>query len=248
MLASLDVETKTIILGKRRQGVVRMLCMPLRHSRDCERWHTALNIGRLFESNAPVLEWKFVVFRTDGAIAFFHTNLGTTEVSDPQVIQFNNMRRGGGDGSPRTPLSLKPAPPLTPRSSVDADDDDLETAPPHHPAPSQPDTQDAPQDAPQLIPPPPSIPPPPELPLPDKVEPRDNLLSAEGDETTEMMEATKPWAPLSCWDFLALRPDLAQKRTSNSVDTGTVQGRWFKCDGKWVDRGNAHADARLPRG
>ena len=65
MLASLDAETK-------------MLCMPLRHSRDCERWHTALNIGRLFESNAPVLEWKFVVFRTDGAIAFFHTNLGTT--------------------------------------------------------------------------------------------------------------------------------------------------------------------------
>ena len=160
MLASLDAETKNIILGKRRQGVVRMLCMPLRHSRDCERWHTALNIGRLFESNAPVLEWKFVVFRTDGAIAFFHTNLGTAEVSDPQVIQFNNMRRGGGDASPRTPLTLRPAPPLTPRPSVDVDDDDIETSPPHHPAPSQPDTQDALQDAPQFLPPPPLSPPP----------------------------------------------------------------------------------------
>ena len=165
-----------------------MLCMPLRHSRDCERWHTALNIGRPFESNAPVPEWKFVVFRTDGAIAFFHTNLGTTEVSDPQVIQFNNMRRGGGDGSPRTPLTLRPAPPLTPRSSVDADDDDIETSPPHHPAPSQPDTQDAPQDAPQLLPPPPLSPPPclgPPPPLPDEVEPRDNRLSAKDYETAD---------------------------------------------------------------
>ena len=169
-------------------------------------------------------------------------------MSDPQVVPAKYLRRGGGDGSPRTPIALRPAPPLTPRSSADAGDDDIEVSPPHHPAPSQPDLQDAPQDAPQLIPPPPSIPPPPEPPLPDKVEPRDNLLSAEGDETTEMTEATKPWAPLMCWDFLGLRSDIAQKRTSNSVDTGTVQGRYIRSeDGRWVEDKKTHAKQSVHR-
>ena len=169
MLASLDDKTQNIILGKPRQGVARMTCKPLRGSRDYERWHTALNIGRPFRRDAPVPVWKFVVYRTDGAIAFFRTNLGTTAVPNPQVMQFNNIRRGCGDGSPsrgsdagtpRIPMRLTRTPPLTPRSSVDADDDDIETIPPHHPAPSQPDTQDALQDAPQLLPPPPLSPPP----------------------------------------------------------------------------------------
>ena len=146
-------------------------------------------------------------------------------------------------------MQLRPTPPLTPRSSVDAGDDDIEVSPPHHPAPSQSDLQDAPQDAPQLIPPPPSIPPPPELPLPDKVEPRDNLLSAEGDETTETMEASKPWAPMMCFDFLAgVRAEIVQKRTSNSVDTGIVQGRYIRNeDGKWVEGEKTHAKQSVHR-
>ena len=137
-----------------------MLCMPIRGSRDYDRWYTSLNIGRPFGKDAPVPKWKFVVVRTDGAVVFFHTDTGNRDVSDTQLVPAKYLRRGGGDGSPRTPISLKPAPPLTPRSSVDADDDDIETSPPHHPAPSQPDTQDALQDAPQFLPPPPLSPPP----------------------------------------------------------------------------------------
>ena len=231
MLASLDAETKNIILGKRRQGVVRMLCMPLRHSRDCERWHTALNIGRPFESNAPVPEWKFVVVRTDGAVAFFHTDIGNREVSDPQVVPAKYLRRGGGDGSPRTPISLKPAPPLTPRSSVDADDDDIETIPPHHPAPSQSDTQDALQDAPQLLPPPPLSPPPglePPPPLPDEVEATGNRLSTKDAEMAEIMKGPKQWQEMMSLQLIPQRSDNSRIRTNSSVDRAVVQGIYKK--------------------
>ena len=73
-------------------------------------------------------------------------------------------------------------------------------------------------------------------------------MSAEGDETTEMMEATKTWAPLMCFDFMRVRSDIAQKRTSNSVDTGTFKGRYIRSeDGKWVKGEKTHAKESVHR-
>ena len=83
--------------------------------------------------------------------------------------------------------------------------------------------------------------------MPDEVEPRDNRLSAKGDETTEMMEGAKAWPRMMCFDFIRQRSDNAHKRMSSSVDTATVQGIYIKCGDKWVKDADARADAGVCR-
>ena len=167
-------------------------------------------------------------------------------MQDPQVIHLNNIRRGGGDGSPsrgsdagtpRSPMRLTRTPPLTPRSSVDADDDDIETIPPHHPAPSQSDTRDALQDAPQLLPPPPLPPPPclePPPPLPDEVEATGNRLSTKDAEMAEIMKGPEPWQEMMSLQFIPQRSDNSRIRTNSSVDRAVAQGHYQKCRGRWA--------------
>ncbi len=69
MLAGMRDDALRRIVGP---GITKISLEAIERSYDHKRHHAAHELGRPYDSNAPVPVWGFVVDRTDGTRARFH--------------------------------------------------------------------------------------------------------------------------------------------------------------------------------